>query len=215
VCIGIIMILGIDPTTSEKKPTACALLNPDGSFAQMAMLRTDAEILDLARLSQPTIVAIDSPLGFPKGMCCLEESCDCQSVHSFKGRVCERELLARGINLYITTKRTFIKPMIYRAIELSKRFKSYGCDVIEVYPFASKVMLFGRPIPPKSKREGIEFLRERLDERIPGLKSETGRLNHDLCDALIAAYTGFLHSRGRTESLGIKDEVPITVPRLA
>ena len=33
-------------------------------------LKAEAEILGLAREWQPSIVAIDSPPGFPKGMCC-------------------------------------------------------------------------------------------------------------------------------------------------
>ena len=128
------MFLGIDPTSSEAKPSALALLNADGSLAHLATPKTNADILALAREWRPSIVAIDSPLGFPKGMCCLEESCACESVHDFKGRVCERELLSRGVRLYITTKRSFIKPMIYRSIDLAHQLDSQGCQVLEVYP---------------------------------------------------------------------------------
>ena len=127
--------------------------------------------------------------------------------------MCERELLARGISLYITTKRSIIKRMIYRCMGLVPRLETMGCRVIEVYPYASKVCLFGKPIPKKTKSEGREFLHRRLGGLIPGLIAYDGRLDHDLYDALVAAYTAYLHSRGETESLGRPEEVCIVVPR--
>jgi predicted nuclease with RNAse H fold len=207
------MFLGIDPTSSEKRPTACALLDASGALARLAAVKTDADILALVSEWRPAIVAIDSPLGFPKGMCCLEESCACQSVWPLKGRACEPELARRGIPLYFTTKRSIIKQMVYRAIALAREMRSQGCQVIEVYPYASKVMLFGKPIPPKTKKEGLDFLRQRLDTLIPGLASHGGRLSHDLCDALVAAYTAYLHSLGQTEAVGLPEEERIVLPR--
>ena len=207
------VVLGIDPTSSEAKPSACAVLDGDGSLLALESPRTDDDILALARRHRPAIIAIDAPLGLPTGMDCLEETCSCASVHDFKGRVCERELLARGISLYVTTKRSIIREMIYRCRALVPRLEAMGCRVIEVYPYASKVCLFGKPIPKKTKRAGREFLRRRLNERIPGLKDRAERLNHDQGDALVAAYTAYLHSRGETESLGLPEEVPIVVPR--
>ncbi len=206
------MYLGIDLTTREQIPTACALLDPSGALASVDKLRTDDEMLELARNVSPSIIAIDSPLGLPLGMDCLEETCECQSVHPFKGRKGERELIAEGINLYLTTKSSFIKPMVYRAMSLAQRFRDLGAEIIEVYPFASKVRVFGRPIPPKNTRQGREFLRRRLEEIIPGLAADERRLDHDCLDALIAAYTARLHAEGATDAMGIEEEVTIVVP---
>ena len=207
------LFLGIDPTSSEAKPSACAVLDGDGALVALELLRTDAELLELAERHRPDIVAIDAPLGLPTGMDCLEETCSCASVHEFKGRICERELLARGISLYITTKRSIIKEMIYRCMRLVPELEKMGSSVIEVYPYASKVCLFGKPIPTKTKRAGREFLRRRVGRLIPGLDEYEGRLTHDLYDALVAAYTAYLHSRGETESLGPPEEVSIVVPQ--
>ena len=207
------VFLGIDPTSSERKPSACALLDKDGSLVKLASPRTDADILELAARCRPDIVAIDAPLGLPTGLDCLQETCACASEHEFKGRVCERELLARGISLYVTTKRSIIKKMVYRCMALVPPLEAMGARVIEVYPYASKVCLFGKPIPKKTKREGREFLRRRLGGLIPGLNAYDGRLDHDLYDALVAAYTAYLHDRGETESLGRPQEVCIVVPR--
>ena len=204
--------LGVDLTSRPAKPSACAVLDRHGSLVLLTKESADADIVALARDRRAAIVAIDSPLGLPKGMCCLEESCACQSIHNFKGRAVERELVRRGIPLYFTTKRCIIKAMVYRAIGLADRLRSLGCDVLEVYPYASKVMLFGRPIPRKTTAEGLGFLRERLERLIPGLAAGAGSLDHDLCDALVVAYTAYLHSLGRTESVGLEEEVPLVLP---
>ena len=206
------MFLGIDLTTKEQRPTACAVLDDQGALVSVTKLSTDDEMVALVQAHKPAIIAIDSPLGFPEGMDCLEEDHDCQSVHPFKGRVGERELLAEGISLYVTTKRSIIKPMIYRAIELAKRFEALGSQVIEVYPYAAKVRLLGKPLPKKSTREGHNFLLERLEIIVPGLRAHNGRLDHDHLDALFAAHTAWLHHHGRTDSIGAGHEVPIVVP---
>jgi predicted nuclease with RNAse H fold len=204
--------LGIDLTSVETRPSACALLDASGALVSMCKLATDEEMMDLVRDQRPAVVAIDSPLGLPKGMDCLEESCSCESVHPFKGRVGERDLIRQGINLYVTTKRTIIKTMVYRAIELARQIRGLGSEVIEVYPFASKIRLFGRPIPPKNTTEGRSFLQLRLDGIIPGLELDEQRLDHDHLDALIAAHTAWLYGRGMTEDFGLEEEVPIVVP---
>ena len=205
--------MGLDPTSSEKKASGCALLDSEGNLLHLCAISTDAEILDLVRQFEPDIVGIDSPLGYPKGMCCLETSCPCESVHEFKGRRCERMLSAQGISLYYTTKRTFIKRMIYRARDLKVKMEAMGSRVIEVYPYGSKVRLFGKPIPKKTRREGLEFLHSRLGELVPGLSDYEGRINHDMYDGLVAAYTSYLYALGQCELVGPEDEVQIVLPK--
>ena len=55
-------------------------------------------------------------------------------------------------------------------------------------------------------------MRERLMGLIPGLDGRSGELGHDLCDALIAAHTAYLHGLGRTEAVGVESEERIVVP---
>ena len=82
-----------------------------------------------------------------------------------------------------------------------------------MYPYATKVALFGLPLPLKTTRDEISFLQRRLGWRIPGLSTSGMRLNHDLCDALVAAYTAYLHPRDLTESVGLDEGVPIVLSR--
>ncbi|HLA81078.1 MAG TPA: hypothetical protein VJP78_05505, partial [Thermoleophilia bacterium] len=72
-----------------------------------------------------------------------------------------------------------------------------GFPVIEVYPYGSKVRLFGRAIPKKTRPEGRAWLRQRLEGLIQGL-ADCGRpLGHDELDALVAAYTALVRDRAR------------------
>lgn len=202
---------GLDLTSSDKKASAFALLDSQPLLWDSGYLKTDEDILNYIRKHQPVIVAIDAPLGFPKGLCCLEESCPCKPEHPFKGRLCERELARCGIGSYYTTKRSIIKSMVYRAVALRRTLENREATVLEVYPYASKVRLFGRPIPKKTSPEGITFLQQKLSRLIKGIPLDRG--NHDLLDAIVAAYTACLHCRGETESVGDPEEWAITVPK--
>jgi len=206
------LFIGIDLTSSAKRPTACVGLNRELHLAWHDLLSTDSDILEAIQGCHPDIVAIDSPIGLPQGLCCLEESCSCRAASPTRGRICERELSRRGIPCYYTTKRSIIKDMVYRAMGLKREIGSRGVNVIEVYPYAAKVALFGRSIPSKMKPTGVSFLRDRLAELMPQLVPHVTRFNHDLCDALVAAYTAYLYTRGEVELLGDPDEGAICVP---
>ena len=206
------LFIGIDLTSSPKRPTACVGLDDKLHLIFDDLVSGDADILESIASYRPRIVAIDAPLGLPKGLCCLEASCSCQPLAPAKGRACERELSRRGIPSYYTTKRSIIKNMVYRAISLKREIDARGCEVIEVYPYATKVALFGRSIPSKSKPSGISFLRQRLAQLMPQLTAYLPRFNHDLCDALIAAYNAYLYARGEAEAVGDLEEGAICVP---
>jgi predicted nuclease with RNAse H fold len=134
---------------------------------------------------------------------------------SNENRQCDRELRRQGIPCYPTTKKTFIKDLIYRSIDLkaalARELKQVG-QIIEVYPLVNKVHLFGRNVPRKTTKQGMSFLKNRVGRILPSLKPYLGILNHDLCDAVIAAYTGLLYHQNRTEALGDPQEGLIFIP---
>lgn len=200
-------IIGLDLTSSEKKPSG--LVCYDGFSYSYHLPREDTEILELCENAQ--IIAIDSPLKLPKGFCCLEESCNCH-LGKPTGRSCERELVKMGIPLYFTTKRSIIKNMIYRAMRLGKMLGEER--VIEIYPYSIKVVLFGKPIPNKSTKEGLLVLKELISEVVNIPLGELIPLNHDLCDAILAAYTGTLFLKGKTQSIGDIEESSIIIPKI-
>jgi predicted nuclease with RNAse H fold len=207
--------IGIDLTSSPDKPAAGLSIDANLEPASLVFLKEDEEIIAWAENYNPGIIAIDAPLGLPSGLCCLEESCPCQPISSQKGRSCERELAKQGMPCYFTTKRSIIKQMVYRGIRLRKELEGRGHQVIEVYPYASKVRLFGKPVPSKFSPQGLIFLKTHLAALLPPLAPRVAEFNHDLCDAAIAAYTAYLHSRGRTRSLGIPEEGVICLPEFS
>jgi predicted nuclease with RNAse H fold len=205
-------VIGLDLTASPEKATACAVLTTGMDIVAEGLVTGDEEIITLAETQRPALVAIDAPLNLPLGLCCLEESCACRPISSSKGRQCERELSALGIGCYYTTKRSIIKGMVYRAIALKERLEERGFAIIEVYPYASKVRLFGK-LPRKTTVAGRQALQERLRHLILAIPSpQESLVSHDALDALLAAYTGVLCLKGQAEALGDPAEGLLHIP---
>jgi predicted nuclease with RNAse H fold len=206
---------GIDLTSTEAKPSACLGLDSELQLVYLGFLTENRDIVALLNFYSPQVIAIDAPLSLPLGLCCLEESCPCQPQFPRKNRQCDQELRQQGIPCYPTSKKTFIKGLIYRGIELKtsigREVKQAG-QVIEVYPFASKVRLFGKIIPRKTTKQGMSFLKDKLEEILPGLKPYLDMFDHDLCDAAMAAYTALLYHQNRAEALGTSSEGIIFIP---
>lgn len=205
-------LIGIDLTSSPKKNTACAVLDAEPRLQSQVLLNSDEEIVAFVEAHRPALVAIDAPLSLPLGLCCLEETCSCQHVSPRKGRRCERELSALGIGCYYTTKRSIIKGMVCRGISLKADLEGRGHTVIEIYPYASKVQLFGL-LPKKTTEAGRRALQALLQRLIPSVPSpQENLLSHDALDALLAAYTGFLYNCGETDALGDPSEGLLHIP---
>ena len=207
--------LGIDLTSTEARPSACVGLDSKSQLVYLGFLARNTDIIALADFYSPRTIAIDAPLSLPLGLHCLEESCSCKPKSPGKNRQCDQELRRLGIPCYPTTKKAFIKALIYRGIELTTSLghgPKQASQVIEVYPFASKVRLFGATIPRKTTKQGTGFLRDRLGEILPSLKPYSGMMNQDLCDAAVAAYTGLLYHQSRAEALGDREEGLIFIP---
>jgi predicted nuclease with RNAse H fold len=206
------LVLGLDPTTSERQPSTFAVLDGSPSLVRRGQRHTNEEIMQEVRSSGATMVAIDSPLGLPLGLCCLKTTCACTQTLAVKGRQCERELAKQGIGCFFTTKRSIIKPMVYRMIMLRRTLEGQGFQVVEVYPFASKVRLFGRAPFKKQSPEGLRWLAERMASLVSGLEVCQVERDHNLGDAIVSAYTGWLHLHGKTEALGLAQEGQIVIP---
>ena len=205
--------LGIDPASAPGRPSAFAVLDDQGRLQDVGLVGEDGEILALARRWRPRYLAIDAPIALPQGMCCLEENCPCAPASPDGLKAAERALLKEGIGLFRTTKRSIIKAMIHRAMGLRRALEEGGHAVVEVYPYASKVRLFGRPIPKKTTKAGRQWLRERLEGLVPGLLEHEGGLSHDELDAIVAAYTAYLRGQGQAEAVGDRREGVIYVPK--
>jgi len=207
------MLFGIDLTSTETKPSACLGLDDKLQLVYLGFLARDSDIIDITNFYSPKIIAIDAPLSLPMGLCCLEENCPCQPKFQRKNRQCDQELRQQGIPCYPTTKKTFIKPLIYRGIRLKNRLCQMGFKVIEVYPYGSKARLFGKDMPRKTTAQGTVLLKEHLRDLLPALNPYLGIFNHDICDATIAAYTAFLYLQNMVDALGNEEEGLIFIPQ--
>jgi predicted nuclease with RNAse H fold len=206
---------GIDLTSTEAKPSACLGLDGKSQLVYFGFLTGNRDIIALLNFYPPQVIAIDAPLSLPLGLCCLEESCPCEPKFPTKNRQCDQELRRQGIPCYPTTKKTFIKDLIYRGIELKTsigRELKQASQVIEVYPFASKVRLFGTTMPRKTTKQGMSFLRDKLATILPALEPYLDMFDHDLCDAAVAAYTALLYHQNRAQALGDSEEGLIFIP---
>lgn len=207
-------VMGIDLSASSKRGSAFALLDEKAGLIDCSEFFEPDELAASLEKHKPDVVAIDAPLSLPLGLDCLEESHPCSPTHDYKGRSAEQELARIRIGCFFTTKRSIIKGLIYRGQDISRRLSSQGFRVIEVYPYATKVILFGEKIPSKLTNRGLAYLKDRISAMVTGLDVYVDKLNHDACDAILAAYTGWLYCNGQTDALGIAEEGHMIVPKV-
>ncbi len=209
------MIFGVDLRASPKRPSAVVALDGESKMSFLTNFCEDTELYKMGQTYQPSLIAIGAPLSLPTGLCCLETTCTCAiTTPQKKGRQAELELSRMGISCFFTNKRSIIRTLIYRGIELSQQLRKLGHEVIEVYPHATKVILFGDKVPPKSSAASLSFMKEHLVPLVSGLDPYLNALDRNTCDAVINAYTALLHSRNATDVLGTTEEGCLVLPRL-
>ena len=188
------------------------VLDATGALCDIGLVGDDAEIIALIERSGARTVAIDCPLGLPAGLDCLDPAHPCTATSPKGIRESELAVRALGYGLYFTTKKTIIRAMAERGIALRRTLEARGLRVLEVYPYATKCILFGKKMPKKTTPEGVAWLRDRVTTIIPALTEIPRTLTHDELDAAIAAYTALLYARGKATALGNDAEGTIVVP---
>lgn len=205
--------LGID-LAGDGRASGYAVLDEQARVIACGAAPDDASIVALAARHGATTVAIDCPLGLPEGLCCLDPACGCAPANAPGIRQSELAVRALGYGLYHTTKRTIIRGLVERGMRLRPLIEAQGALVIEVYPYATKAMLFGRRMPKKTTPEGRRWLLARLSAGLRGLDMARA-YSHDELDALAAAWTALMYARGDAVALGDAREGEIIVPRVS
>jgi predicted nuclease with RNAse H fold len=190
-------VLGVDLAGVESRPTGLCLLK--GLKAETWIAWRDEEVVEAASRSRVDVVAVDAPLGLPKGRKSLEER------SPYHLRRCDRELLERGIKFFPVTLGS-MRRLTERGMKLKERLEGEGFKVIEVYPGGAQDVL-GIP----RKKAGREALLEGL--RGLGLEGPSGEASSHELDAATAALTAALYLAGLHEELGDPDEGVIVMPR--
>ena len=208
-------VLGVDLRASRKKSSSVAILDSKSHLTELGSFYEDIELMKLVDDLRPDLVAIGAPLNLPSGFCCLDQSCDCRfSVPDRKGRLLELELAKMGISCFYTNKGSIIRELIYRGILLSQNLRDAGYNVIEVYPHATKMLLFGDKVPPKNSAVSVSYMIGHLTPLVSGMEKHADDLDRNSCDASINAYTGQLHAQSNTDVLGDPEEGILVLPKL-
>jgi predicted nuclease with RNAse H fold len=215
-----ILFGGIDPSGSENEPTACAVMDDDRKIVDVSMQRTDREIADFFTAYQQDLFAIgvDGPCYFPTGLysCCFQQddfSCQHEQPNGVKGRACERELAKQGIGCFFTVKKAFARGWILRSVKLHHNLTQLGYRILEVYPYASKRILFGRHIPKKFTIAGMQWLQDQIANLGIAFSQIQPHTHHEF-DAIMAAITVYLHYVGKAVEVGDETEGRIIIPSI-
>ncbi len=192
------LVVGIDLAGSPRRMTGICLLS-GMTVISYGTVHTDEEILSFIEHARPALVAIDAPLGLPRGRKSLEER------SPFHFRLADLELRNRGIRFFPLTLGP-MRMLTKRGMKLKKIIEERGTPVIEIYPGAAQDIW-----RIKRKQGGLEGLRRGL-ERI-GLKGLAKDMNGDELDAVTGALVGRLHLQGRADVLGEVAEGAIIVPK--
>jgi predicted nuclease with RNAse H fold len=193
------IVIGIDLAGSERRNTGICILN-ENLDAKCFVVHKDEEILDLIEKFKQDLIAIDAPLSLPKGRKSLDRR---EKIHF---RECDKKLFELGIKFFPITLGP-MRMLTKRGIKLRKILEKNGYKVIEVYPGATQDIL-----KIARKNVSLEKLRKGLEKL--GIKIEKRELTHDELDAITAAFTGYLHLKGMSLSLGNEKEGVIIVPKI-
>jgi predicted nuclease with RNAse H fold len=210
------LYMGVDLKTTTRQRSSLAVIDSDSRIVLMGSFSENRELIEAIAKYHPQFIAIGSPLTLPTGLCCLESTCNCQMAYpENKGRQAELDLARMGISCFFTNKKSIVTQLVYRAVKLNRKLTEMGQQIIEVYPHASKLLLFGDKLPPKRNvKECLGFLKDRLPNLVNGLDEYMIQLDSGSCDSLINAHIALLHASGETDVVGSDAEGLIALPRL-
>ena len=221
------MVLGIDLGGAVTKSTGFALLASNGKKPKLVELGVlpraktpeegEATLVERIEGQPVCVLAVDAPLNLPPCMVCNRcsaaspEECredEARRVwglggHPLTQRLCEKEL--NGEFDGTRPQRTMGLGLITaRGVALKRRFDSNGFDpmpgtLIEVYPYGTLRRLGWQT---KKLGQSAEAFRRSVLKKLRS-EMDLGSANVDSMhevDALTAAYTAWLHSRGETSN---------------
>ena len=201
---GYPVVVGIDLTGSEKRPSGWARLR--GHDAEAKRLASDHDLITHTLACRPDLVSIDSPLSIPEGRHCTSDKCWCRRKYGI-ARQCERELWRRGVRVYPCLLPS-MQNLTRRGMRLAAEFRSKGMEVIESYPGAAQDIL-----RISRKKTSIEDLKAGIREL--GLTGEflEASANHDELDAVTSALVGYFFLAQSYEAVGIPEEGYLIIPK--
>lgn len=174
---------GIDLAGKAENPSGFARLV--GRRFDTELLYTDEEIIGICTRERPRVVAIDSPLSTPR-----------------RGslRAADRRLIERGLRVFPPTF-AGMRSLTERGIRIAAELQKRNLEVIEIHPRSSGLVLFGS----SDRRFWVKSIQKK------GWRIKPGTSEHEV-DAALAALTGALYLRKKTEAVGEKAGGTIIIP---
>ena len=213
--------IGLDPSGSDNRASGIAVLDSAKKVVLLQRWFTLEELEQLLTSFPPeqSLIGIDGPLQPPHELqrCCFRpgHTCTHQQTTPYRGRYGEYQLIRLGFPCFPTSKNSFLKEWVTRCFDLNDWLQARGYSPLEVFPYATRRILFPTLSGKKQQRSFRRALQEKLQEagiRFP----ETSRIyTHDELDALLAAFTAFLHKQGNSRRLGNEKDGWIIIPREA
>ena len=171
-------VAGIDLAGRSKQPTGFCCLGE--KHAWVIEIHEDHELISLVKQCSPRVVAIDAPLSLP-------------TTGAY--RQVDLRLKKMGCPVLPPLFRG-MKLLTERAIKLASMLRGMGFNVIEVHPRSTlKLLGFKEPF-------SLDVIARSLGFTIVSPSSPLSK--HEL-DAFAAAYTAWLHLRGKTLIVAEKD----------
>jgi predicted nuclease with RNAse H fold len=195
-------VVGIDLTGSEKKASGWAVLQHGA--AQTRRIKSNGDLIAVTIAARPAVIALDSPLSLPKGRISVYDDDPGRYIYGIS-RLCERQMLKRGIRSYPTLIRS-MQQLTLRGMLLAQEFKAQAFEVIECFPGGTQDIL-GLP----RKQKGLADLVQGLIRL--GIKGDYLNASHDEIDALTAALAGCFYLAGSYEALGDEEEGLLILPK--
>tara|TARA_Y100000034_G_scaffold90907_1_gene109581 strand:- start:603 stop:1289 length:687 start_codon:yes stop_codon:yes gene_type:complete len=215
------MAITLTPDESQESAIAVITIEAGSSFkpkpvlTDLCGLNEDDCITSVVRAYAPDVIGIDCPLGYPRGMDCLDEAHECKTEWPFKGRWGEQQLLELGIDLSRTSKLSTNKEMIQRGIALKTRWEHIGAKVVEVSPHVTRCFIGSSNTTIKeTTNAGLAYGFGLCTMAVKMTDDQLRLIANDYRyqDAILGAWTIWQYNIFRGGSVGLEDESLITLP---
>lgn len=195
------VVVGLDLAGSPARDTGfCAF---DGKKANVGIVHSDQEIIEKTLEAKPRMVAIDAPLGLPKGRRLGIRKKDIVGSRRIHFRQCDLELRKMKIPFFPITLGP-MRMLTVRGIHIMKMLEQHKIKVVETYPGAAQD-LWGMP-----RNKNMEGLLKALRGRgMLGLRKNHGK---DELDGATCAMVAWEYVGGRARVIGDPDEALMVLP---
>jgi predicted nuclease with RNAse H fold len=192
------IFFGVDLAAKLDNATGIAAISENRELIFVNEVKPDVAILNYVDYYKPAVIGFDAPMSIPTG-----------KFGTYASRQCDRNMMRLGIPTFSTS---MLAALTFRALTLRKIF-SPKYDLIEVYPYATKIRLGFDVQEKKAEIESRKKTQNKLSKFIKNIPHASKLvLSDDEIDAIFAAYTAMLFHNKLTEPVGDAEEGYINIP---